>query len=62
MIIDGETNWGVSSPLPAAKGFGIKGSPKSIYEWVRQLRGGVLAGAFTFDGTNVHDLNLKDNH
>lgn len=49
MIIDGATNWGASGPRPAANGFDIEARSKSIYEWVRQVRGGVLAGAFTVE-------------
>jgi hypothetical protein len=49
MIIDGATNWGVAGPRPAAEGFDIEERSKSIYEWVRQVRGGVLAGAFTVE-------------
>jgi hypothetical protein len=49
MIIDGATNWGVTGPRPAADGFDVEARSKSIYEWVRQVRGGVLAGAFTVE-------------
>lgn len=49
MIIDGATNWGKDGPRPAAEGFDIEARSKSIYEWVRQVRGGVLAGAFTVE-------------
>lgn len=49
MIIDGATNWGADGPRPAAEGFDIEARSKSIYEWVRQVRGGVLAGAFTIE-------------
>jgi hypothetical protein len=49
MIIDGETNWGPTGPRPAADGFDVEARSKSIYEWVRQVRGGVLAGAFTVE-------------
>ena len=49
MIVDGATNWGAGGPRPAAEGFDIEARSKSIYEWVRQVRGGVLAGAFTVE-------------
>lgn len=49
MIIDGATNWGTDGPRPAAKDFDIEARSKAIYEWVRQVRGGVLAGAFTVE-------------
>lgn len=49
MIIDGATNWGAEGPRPAADGFDIEARSKSIYQWVRQVRGGVLAGAFTVE-------------
>lgn len=49
MIIDGATNWGKDGPRLAAEGFDIEARSKSIYEWVRQVRGGVLAGAFTVE-------------
>jgi len=49
MIIDGATNWGAAGPRPAAKEFDIERRSKSIYEWVRQVRGGVLAGTFTIE-------------
>lgn len=57
MIIDGATNWGPQGPRPSAEGFDIEAREgfdiearsKSIYEWVRQVRGGVLAGAFTVE-------------
>lgn len=49
MIIDGSTNWGPDGPKPAAEGFDIAAREKAIYEWVRQVRGGVLSGAFTVE-------------
>lgn len=49
MIVDGATNWGATGPCPAAEGFDIEARSKSIYEWVRQVRGGILAGAFTVE-------------
>lgn len=49
MIIDGATNWGKGGPRPSAEGFDCEARSKSIYEWVRQVRGGVLAGAFTVE-------------
>lgn len=49
MIVDGATNWGATGPRPAAEGFDIEARSKSIYEWVRQVRGGILAGAFTVE-------------
>lgn len=49
MIIDGSTNWGATGLRPAAEGFDMEARSKSIYEWVRQVRGGVLAGAFTVE-------------
>lgn len=49
MIIDGATNWSADGPRPAAESFDIEARTKSIYEWVRQVRGGVLAGAFTIE-------------
>lgn len=49
MIIDGATIWGAAGPRPAAEGLDIEARAKSIYEWVRQVRGGVLAGAFTVE-------------
>jgi len=49
MIIDGATNWGADGPRPAAEDFDIEARTKSIYEWVRQVRGGVLSGAFTVE-------------
>jgi hypothetical protein len=49
MIEDGATNWGKDGPKPVAEGFDIKVRQKAIYEWVRQVRGGVLGGAFTIE-------------
>ena len=49
MIIDGATNWGKDGPRIYAEGFDFDARSKSIYEWVRQVRGGVLAGAFTVE-------------
>lgn len=49
MIIDGATNWGPDGFRPAAEGFDIEARSKVIYEWVRQVRGAVLAGAFTVE-------------
>ena len=46
MIVDGAIDWGAGGPRPAATGFDIESRSKSIYEWVRQVRGGVLAGTF----------------
>lgn len=49
MVIDGAINWGESQPAPSAVGFDLQARKSSIYEWVRQVRGGVLAGAFTVE-------------
>ena len=49
MIEDGATDWGNGGPRPAADGFDIEARSKSVYEWVRQVRGGVLGGAFTVE-------------
>lgn len=49
MIEDGATNWSNGGPRPAAEGFDIEARSKSVYEWVRQVRGGVLGGAFTVE-------------
>lgn len=49
MIIDGATSWGPSGERPFAPGFEGEARSKSIYEWVRQVRGGVLAGVFTIE-------------
>lgn len=49
MIIDGATHWSSGGPRPAAEDFDIETRSKAIYEWVRQVRGGVLAGAFTVE-------------
>lgn len=49
MIEDGATNWGEGGPKPVAEGFDMKARQQSIYEWVRQVRGGVLGGAFTVE-------------
>ncbi|WP_339110166.1 hypothetical protein [Thioclava sp. GXIMD4216] len=49
MIEDGAMDWGEGGPKPAAEGFDMEARQKSIYEWVRQVRGGVLGGAFTIE-------------
>lgn len=49
MIEDGSINWGESGPKPMAEGFDGDARRGDIYEWVRQLRGGVLGGAFTIE-------------
>ena len=49
MIEDGATNWGKGGPKPVAEGFDIKVRQQAIYDWVRQVRGGVLGGAFTIE-------------
>lgn len=49
ILEDGATNWGEGGPKPAAEGFDMEARRKSIYEWVRQVRGGVLGGAFTVE-------------
>jgi hypothetical protein len=49
MIIDGAIDWGEKGSRPSAEGFDIEARSKTIYEWVRQVRGGVLAGAFTVE-------------
>lgn len=48
-IEDGATNWGDAGPKLPAKGFNMKDRQASIYEWIRQIRGGVLGGAFTVE-------------
>ncbi|WP_022702256.1 hypothetical protein [Pseudorhodobacter ferrugineus] len=49
MIEDGASNWGPNGPKPEAEGFDMDARHKSIYEWVRQVRGGVLGGVFTIE-------------
>lgn len=49
MIVDGATRWGDKGPKSAAHDFDLKARSAHIYEWVRQIRGGVLAGAFTIE-------------
>jgi len=49
VVIDGAINWGERPPAPSADGFDLEARKSSIYEWVRQVRGGVLAGAFTVE-------------
>jgi hypothetical protein len=49
MILDGAINWPDGVPKPAADGFDLETRKKDIYDWVRQVRGGVLAGAFTVE-------------
>ncbi|WP_340161838.1 hypothetical protein [uncultured Hoeflea sp.] len=48
-IEDGATNWGEGGRKLAAEGFDMEARQKSVYEWVRQVRGGVLGGAFTIE-------------
>lgn len=50
MIIgDGAIAWRQGEPKPAAEGFDMEARRHSIYEWVRQIRGGVLGGVFTIE-------------
>jgi hypothetical protein len=60
VIIDGAINWGERQPAAPAEGFDLEARKNSIYEWVRQVRGGVLAGAFTVErhlsATVIHFL------
>jgi len=49
VIVDGAIDWGKGPPRPAASGFDLEARRTAIYEWVRQVRGGVLAGAFTVE-------------
>lgn len=49
MFEDGATNWGEGGPKPATEGFDLVARQQAIYEWVRQVRGGVLGGAFTIE-------------
>lgn len=36
-------------PLPVEPGFNIEDRVKNVYDWVRQIRGGVLGGAFNIE-------------
>lgn len=48
MIVDGAIMW--PEPRPAlAAGFDLEKRKADVYEWVRQIRGGVLAGSFTVE-------------
>ena len=49
MIEDGATRWAKGGPKPSAEGFDMEARYKSIYEWMRQIRGGVLGGAFSVE-------------
>jgi len=48
MIVDGAIMWPEPRP-PLAAGFDLEKRKADIYEWVRQIRGGVLAGSFTVE-------------
>lgn len=48
MIVDGAINWPDPRP-PLAPGFDLEQRKADVYEWVRQIRGGVLAGSFTVE-------------
>lgn len=48
MIVDGFINWPEPRP-PLAPGFDLDARKADVYEWVRQIRGGVLAGSFTVE-------------
>ncbi len=49
MLIDGAIKWGPDGPRPITTGFGAEARKKAVYEWVRQIRGGVLGGVFTIE-------------
>jgi hypothetical protein len=49
VILDGAIDWPDGKPKPAAEGFDLPTRKNDIYDWVRQVRGGVLAGAFTVE-------------
>lgn len=49
LIIDGAISWGERGEALAVDGFNLEARRSAIYEWVRQVRGGVLAGAFTVE-------------
>lgn len=49
MIVDGSIDWQSGEPKSVASGFNLEERRKDIYDWVRQVRGGVLAGAFTVE-------------
>ena len=49
MILDGAIAWGEDGVKPAAKGFDLTERKNDLYAWVRQVRGGILAGAFTIE-------------
>ncbi len=48
MIVDGAIMWPEPRP-PLAAGFDLEKRKADVYEWVRQIRGGVLAGSFTVE-------------
>lgn len=49
MIVDGSINWPDGTPHPAADNFDLPARKESLYLWVRQVRGGILAGACTVE-------------
>ena len=49
MIIDAAVNWGPNGPAPTAPGFDVEARKDDVTSWVRQVRGGILAGAFTVE-------------
>jgi hypothetical protein len=49
MILDGAIVWGEGGAKPAAKDFDLTNRKNDLYSWVRQVRGGILAGAFTVE-------------
>lgn len=49
MIVDASIDWGPQGPSPFAPGFDFEARSKDINDWVRQVRGGILAGAFTIE-------------
>jgi hypothetical protein len=48
MIIEA-VNWGADGPAPSAAGFDMEARKDEVTTWVRQVRGGILAGAFTIE-------------
>lgn len=49
MILDGSINWADGLPRLPAEGFDLEARKRDVYDWIRQVRGGILAGAFTVE-------------
>ena len=72
MIAEGAIDWGARNPQAEISGKPLRERTSDIHDWIRQVRGGIMAGAFAverllsaaiihyFLGSRIRDLEVQE--